>query len=816
MSEGDKTCRNVARYALFSAVLMTGTALVTAMLAPTVAYAQTASTHQKPFNIPAQPLPDALSLFGQQSGLQVTTQGDLPEGLSSTAVSGTLSPAEALSRLLTGTGLIFRFNGSDAVQIQAAPQASGNAIQLGAVRVEGDGTARGYAGSGEVPPPYAGEQVAAGGRIGFLGNKDFMETPFNAIAYTEKYINDRQAQDITAVIAATDPAVFNNGVTGAWSENYSIRGFASSSSDMTFGGLYGMAPHYRTTPEMFERVEVLKGPSALLNGMPPGGSVGGTVNLVPKRAGDDPLTRLTATYMSDAQFGGHIDIGRRFGENKQFGIRFNGVYRDGEGAVHGQEKRAQLASLALDFRGERVRLSTDLYISDDRVDGVIRGINLAAGVAVPRPPNPETLLNPDWSFVHNEDRGAIARGEFDVNDSLTAYASFGTSRTNYQYNGAVSAQVLNAAGDFRTTIGQLAFEVDKRSGEAGLKGRFESGGIGHQLVLNVTYYSDHVREFGRRSVPGADTISNIYNPVWGSAPEFIAPAYLDTKTRLVSYGIADTLSFAQDRVQLTLGVRRQEVRTDTFNVTTGVRSARYDAGATSPAVALLVKVANQISVYGNYIQGLSKGQTAPLTAANAGELFPPYKTEQMEFGVKFDFGEFANTISVYEIKRPNSYTDLETNIFSFGGEQRNRGAEWSFFGSPAKGLRLMGGVAYVEPKVTKASGGVNEGKLATGVPKWQGKLGAEVDVPPAEGLTLTANATAVSKQYINADNSLDIPGHTVFDVGARYATSVAGQPLTFRAIVTNVTNKAYWGVPLLSSLALGAPRTFQLSASIDF
>lgn len=816
MSGGDKTCRFVARYAVFSVVSMTGTALAAVILAPTTAYAQTASAEQKSFNIPAQSLADALALFGQQSGLQVTTQGALPEGRRSAAVSGELTPAEALSRLLTGTGLTFRFDGSDAVRLEAAPQSAGGAIQLGPVRVEGADEGRGYSASGDVPPAYAGGQVASGGRVGFLGNKDFMETPFNVTAYTEKFIDDRQAQDITAVIAATDPAVFNNGITGAWSENYSIRGFASSSSDMTFGGLFGLTPYYRTTPEMFERVEVLKGPSALLNGIPPGGSVGGTVNLVPKRAGDEPLTRLTATYMSDAQFGGHIDIGRRFGESKQFGIRLNGVYRDGEGAVNSQEKKTQLASLALDFRGERVRLSTDLYISDDRVDGVIRGINLAAGVAVPKPPKPKTLLNPDWSFVHNKDRGAIVRGEFDVSDQLTAYAGFGTSRSNYKYNGAVTAQVFNAAGDFRTVIGQLAFEVDKKSGEAGLKGEIQTGGIGHQLAMNVTYYSDHVQEFGRRSVPGADTISNIYNPVWGSAAAFIAPAYLDTKTRLVSYGIADTLSFAQDRVQLTLGVRRQEVRTDTFNVTTGARSARYDAGATSPAVALLVKATNNISVYGNYIQGLSKGQTAPLTSANAGELFPPYKTEQMEFGVKFDFGEFANTLSVYQIKRPNSYTDIVTNIFSFGGEQRNRGAEWSFFGSPVKGLRLMGGVAYVEPKVTRATGGVNQGKQATGVPKWQGKLGVEWDVPPAEGLTLTANATAVSKQFISADNSLVIPGRTVFDLGARYATSIASQPLTLRANVTNVTNKAYWGMPLLSSLGLGAPRTFQLSASIDF
>jgi iron complex outermembrane receptor protein len=88
-------------------------------------------------------------------------------------------------------------------------------------------------------------------------------------------------------------------------------------------------------------------------------------------------------------------------------------------------------------------------------------------------------------------------------------------------------------------------------------------------------------------------------------------------------------------------------------------------------------------------------------------------------------------------------------------------------------------------------------------------------VPGAAGLTLTGNATAVSKQYISADNGLWVGGRTTYDLGARYATKISNRPVTLRAGIANVTNKAYWGMPLLSSLALGAPRTFQLSASVD-
>ncbi len=667
-----------------------------------------------------------------------------------------------------------------------------------------------------VTADYAGGQVAAGSRVGLLGDKDFMDTPFNTVSYTESFIRDRQAKDLTDVIAATDPTVFSNGVTGAWSENYAIRGFASNTSDTTFNGLSGMAPYYRTSPEMFERIEVLKGPSALLNGMPPGGSVGGSVNLVPKRASEQPLLRVSANFASDAQFGTHVDMGRRLGADKQFGIRFNGAYRDGDGAVGKQRKKVQLGSLALDWRGERMRLSADLYSADDRVDGPARGVGLAPGVAIPRPPRGDTLINPDWAYVDSQDKGAMVRGELDVNDSLMAYLAYGTSRTDYRYNGSISAQILNPAGDFTTVIGQLAFDIKKQSGDAGLRGSFQTGSVGHQWAANVTHYQHTQNDYGRRSVPGWDWTTNLYNPVWGPAAPFIAPHISHTELKLDSLGFADTLAFADDRVQLTLGVRRQQVVSETFNVSTGARTSRYDESATTPAAALLVKATDTIALYTNYIEGLSQGATAPMTAANAGDVFAPFRTRQKELGLKLDLGSFAHTFSMYEIKRPSSYTDPVTNIFSFGGEQRNRGVEWGFFGAPMDGVRLLGGAAYVQPKLTRTAGGMNEGRIATAVAQRQAKLGVEWDVPTLQGLTLTGNATAMSKQYISADNSLSVPGRTLFDLGARYSTTLGHRPLALRATVNNVTNKSYWGMPLLSSLALGAPRTVLLSATMDF
>lgn len=128
----------------------------------------------------------------------------------------------------------------------------------------------------------------------------------------------------------------------------------------------------------------------------------------------------------------------------------------------------------------------------------------------------------------------------------------------------------------------------------------------------------------------------------------------------------------------------------------------------------------------------------------------------------------------------------------------------------------MGGIAYSEPKLMQTAGGVNQSKLATGMPKWQGKLGAEWHMPMLPGLTWTANPTAASKQYLNADNSLAAPGRVVYDMGARYATHFTGRPLTLRFSVSNLSNKAYWARANYGGIGLGVPRTFNLSATMDF
>ena len=91
------------------------------------------------------------------------------------------------------------------------------------------------------------------------------------------------------------------------------------------------------------------------------------------------------------------------------------------------------------------------------------------------------------------------------------------------------------------------------------------------------------------------------------------------------------------------------------------------------------------------------------TAKNYGEVFAPYKSKQVEGGIKWDQGDYGNTLSVFQIERPSMIKDTASNTYTDDGEQRNRGLEWNTFGQIGGQLRLLGGAAYTEGKMRRGA-----------------------------------------------------------------------------------------------------------------
>ena len=149
--------------------------------------------------------------------------------------------------------------------------------------------------------PYAGGQVARGGRVGILGSQDAQDTPFNITNYTQDLIQNQQAASVADVLQ-NDPSVRVARGFGNFQQVYMVRGFPVYSDDMGYNGLYGLLPRQYLAAELIERVEVFRGANTFLNGAAPGGSgVGGAINIVPKRASSADLNQATVGVESGLQ-----------------------------------------------------------------------------------------------------------------------------------------------------------------------------------------------------------------------------------------------------------------------------------------------------------------------------------------------------------------------------------------------------------------------------------------------------------------------------------------------------------------------------------
>jgi len=763
---------------------------------------------RRSYQVPAGNLGTALTRFAGLAGVNLSVDPALVSGRDSAGLSGEFGVEEGFARLLRGSGLQLQAVGEQAYILTPAPE--GGSLQLAPTSILG-------ATASEDSPAYAGGQVARRGSQGLLGSRDFMETPFSMTTYTSAAVKNQQARTLGDLIAS-DPSVRATNPAGGRYEQFTIRGFSLFNSDVAYNGLYGVLPTYTIDMEMAERVDILKGPSQLINGISPRGSVGGGINVVPKRATDRPITSFTGNYASNNQLGGAVDVGRRFGEDNQFGIRFNGVKQAGDTEWDHQSVDREMAVLGLDFRGERLRLSTDIGHTERDTDAPQERVQIGANAQVPHASDVRHNYAQAWSKARTVDTFGTVNAEYDVNDSVMLYGGVGARKSNHDFlRHAVS--VTNDAGDFTVSPRDFTRDENVQTANAGVRNWFHTGPVSHEVNLAASYFYMDFTNGGARYANGR---SNLYDPVETSAPS--NPTRQDpkvyTENHFSGLALSDTLGLFDDRLLLTLGARWQRVEVDDWS--DGVKGpTAYDEEKVSPSGGILFKATDRLSLYANYMEGLSQGKIAPSTSVNEDEIFPPFVSRQVEVGAKYDAGALAVTAAVFRIKQPAYATDATTRVFGPNGKRENTGVELNVFGEPVKGTRLLGGVMYIDSKLTNTTGGTFDGNRAPATPEYNVNLGAEWDVPTIQGLTLTTRGIYSSSQYLDQSNTKQIDSWERFDVGARYGFKVDEKNITLRANIENVADKRYWSSAGASDdsepgLTLSTPRTYLLSATVDF
>ncbi len=669
----------------------------------------------------------------------------------------------------------------------------------------------------EVP----GGQVARTADYGILGNRDTMTTPFNATTFTDKTINDIQASNVTDVIA-NDASTNNQTLSGA-SQAWAIRGFRAQQQDVSFNGLHGIAPRFYTGVEGIDRIEVLKGASALLYGMSPNGSVGGNINYVPKRAkAGENQNSVKLSYGDGRQFGQQIDWGTRTADGK-WGVHLTGYHTNGSTSFSDEKIQTNSAFVGVDRQGSRSRFYLDGGYIYNNIDNPQYRVQFA-GITNAQIQNnyirqhglPSADHNKKYgladTYRHITEKFGAARYEYDFSKNLIGFAALGMRQTKMDY--AYNDYRLQATGNEQYRLHNNNHINKAVSAEVGLKGKFTTGSVKHEVTGVATrvawkrYMTNQTGAWSNLSALTPSTVSNY-------AHQYPWKADLNDSNLLSGVALTDVISTKDDKWTFVVGGRYQHI-SQAMNKT----NKSYKKDAWSPAFAVVHKLNDKTSLYANYMQGLTMGDLVDdTTYANNGDVLSPYKTKQVEVGAKFNTGKFLTTVSAFQMDKADSLVENRggQKFLTNGARSRNRGIEMSIAGEPKAGTRVMGSLMFLDAKYRKAPTDY-QGNSVMGTPRWQAVARLEQDIKSVKGLSVNLRANYQGPAYIDQWNTYKVGGRMTWDMGARYEfKGMGGHPMILRADVYNIFNKDYWNaLSNQPALYVGKGRTGVISLEAKF
>ena len=537
--------------------------------------------------------------------------------------------------------------------------------------------------------------------------------------------------------------------------------------------------------------------------------------------------------MNNKQFNATADVARRFGPDGSTGLRVVATHRQGKTAIDHEHNKEDLLQAGLDWHDADTRLSADVGYQNHRLEQTRTNVSLGAAVtAVPSAPKSTLNWAEPWSYSKEKDTFGTLRGEHDFNDQVTGWFALG-ARQSKEDNSLANLTVNSSDGAGSSYRFDNVRKDRIITGEGGARAKFTTGDIKHEVVGTVgTYHSR--KKNGWKFDYGNQLATSLYSPAYHDRPDWTANATegsfaspsLAGKVRLRSIALGDTMSFLGDQLLVTVGARHQALRVDDWSVQTGAQTAHYDQSRVSPMAGVVYKLQNNLSLYANYIEGLSQGGTAPTVnsttgaaVTNAGQTLKPYVAKQKEIGVKYDLGGTILAATLFSTDKPRAYVN-SANTFVASGKDRHQGLELTVQGEPIKHLRTLGGITFLDAKQRSTGSATTDGKRVLGVPKQQASLSLDWDTPWVEGLSLDTRVLYTGSVKANSTNTLEAPAWTRLDIGARYLLDVQGKLVTLRARIDNLADRKYWssagGYPDAGYLVQGAPRTFSLSASFDF
>jgi iron complex outermembrane receptor protein len=666
--------------------------------------------------------------------------------------------------------------------------------------------------------------------VGGFAPAPLLQTPASISVMTRE-----QMQDL-GIRRTTDVTKFDAGVNESYNaigyaEQFSIRGFAlDNASSYRKDGL-AISSDASIPLENKERVEILKGLAGLQAGI---ATPGGIINYVTKRPTNTPLRSVTLEAGGHGALYGAMDLGGR-ADDHRFGYRINAATERLRPYVKGADGERQFISGAFDWRlTPQALLQLDLdYQRKSQLTAP--GFQLLNGTDLPTGISARTMLsNQPWSKPVKTDSSNIGlRFEYQLNAAWTGSVAVNRhvlrrddfAAFPYGCSSAGLFPGFCANGDYDVYDYQSANESKSLlTAQASIQGKFASGSLQHELTAGVS----HVRRrdefgdcvYGLVDCAGslANGASNMVNPVAVPAAAIsTGPVHLRRSGNERSFFAQDIVALSQ-AVALHAGARYTQIRRDQYDAA-GNLNAQYNRGYLLPNVALVFKPRPDWAVYGSFAEGLEHGGIAPLFTTNVNQMLDPGKSKQLEVGVKAALNrDWSLSAALFRIKKPLEYTDANFTYVR-NGEAVHSGLELAAQGLATRNLTLGASLAALQARQQDTGMPTLDGKRVTNVPEFKSVVYLDYAVPQLTALKLNGSWQYAGNKVFNPDNSVTVPGYHLFNLGARYATRVAGAMTTLRFNVDNVFNKFYWRDATQSLggyLFPGAPRTVRVSAQFDF
>ncbi|WP_249720346.1 TonB-dependent siderophore receptor [Pseudoxanthomonas japonensis] len=627
-------------------------------------------------------------------------------------------------------------------------------------------------------------------------------------------------------------------------DDFRIRGFdaGSWSNNVTVDGM--RAPQgsqwNRTMVDSWnlERVEVLKGPAAVMYGQV---APGGMVNQVSKTPQPDQEQVLRVGIDGHGQVSTAFDAGAGTQDNRHL-FRLVGLYRDGDTQIDHTEQQHWFLAPSYTFQiADRTRLTLlGLYQRDD--GGSTYQFLPMAGTLVATPygrmDNTTFIGEPGWNTYDRTIWTAGYLFEHGFNKNWTLSQSARRTDVESLFRTVVTNGGLNADG--RTQNRRATWGEGDSKGETvdtRLIGKFATGALQHTLLFGVDWQKADWE--GARGAMANPVPIDIFNPVYSNyVPVTTSISYSGGINRQTGLYLQDQI--ALDKWRFTLGGRYDWTKDDTwtqsYNAVTGVYGARVPTRIGNEAftanAGVLFVADNGFTPYLSYAESFQpSGSNTNLSFARTP--FDPVTGKQWEAGVKYQPASFDGllTLSAYDLRQQNILTnDPDPSHMTCGttgtsqcqvqdGEGRVRGVELEGRVTPLEGFSVIGAAAWMESEITRSNNGYLGKELAM-VPDWTAALWADYTFQTGalEGLSLATGVRYNGESYGDSANLYLIPSYMLWDAAIRYDVGRIGAVGTqFALNVSNLSDKQYVSTcGGVSSCYYGTGRTVTLTARFSW